>query len=224
MFSLTSPIQCRKQEEGLSYLEYGYQSENQDEVILKDLMRTNGFNEADLKENRCGRMSSVQMMRLSAKAILPIIGLGVPLVGLVVMAFLAYEFYPMIMAKVRLMITMGKYIVVFFGALVFGAIALVINFILHSERLVMFLGDLASGKVASEVGRLHTSKGEEIQDGIDTILRRTTVTYNYVIKGQFYQVNERAFEALRDSSGTVFRVYFTPKSHFLLSIEPGRVD
>ena len=68
----------------MSYLEYGYQSENQDEVVLKDLMRTNGFDEADLKENRSGRMSSRQMLRLSAKAIMPIIGLGVPLVGLVV--------------------------------------------------------------------------------------------------------------------------------------------
>src|SRR5262245_18820113 len=99
------------QSESSSYLEFGYQGENQDEVVLGQLMRTNRFDAADLQENRQGRISSPQMLRLTAKAVFPILLLGVPLVGLIVMAFAAYEFAPMIMAKVRLMLTMGKYLV-----------------------------------------------------------------------------------------------------------------
>ncbi len=202
------------------YVDYAYQSENQDEAVLLDLMKTNNFNQADLAENRLGRMSTNQMIRLTIKAMLPIVMLGVPLLGLILMCVFAGEVFPYIMTKVRLMMAMGKYLVAFGGAIVFGLIALVINFILHSERLVMFLADLAAGKSASESGRLHTSMGEDIQDGIDQILRRKTITYNYVLKGQSYQVSESGFDALRDHSGSMFRIYFTPKSRFILSIEP----
>ncbi|MBY0505555.1 MAG: hypothetical protein K2X03_16700 [Bryobacteraceae bacterium] len=207
-----------------SYVEYGYQAEDQDQVARRDLMRTCSFTEADLVENRQGRMSSAQLVRVSAKAVWPILALGVPLVGLVLMAVFAGTVFPYIITKVRLMMTMGKYVVAFGGALVFGLIALVINFVLHSERLLLYLADLASGKVLSDSGRLHATKGEEIQDGIDQILRRKTLTYNFVVKGQTYQVSEAAYDALLDQAGSVFRVYFTPKSRFLLSIEPFRQE
>lgn len=208
----------------MSYLEYGYQAQDQDLEVRQDLMRTNRFTEADLTENRLGRMSNAQMVVISAKAVLPILALGGPLVGLAAMSFVAVEFFPYIITKVRLMLAMGKYVVAFGGAIVFGLIALLINFILHVERLVTYLSDLAAGKVQSECGRLHTSKGEKIQDGIDQIVRRKTETFSYVIKGESYQVSEAAYDALVDHSGSFFRVYFTPKSRFLLSIEPFQAE
>ncbi len=204
------------------YVDYAYQCENQDEEILLDLMRTNRFNQADLAENRLGKMSTNQMIRLTIKAVVPIILLGLPLAGLIVMCVFAAEIFPYVMTKVRLMLAMGKYLVAFGGAIVFGLIALVINFILHSERFVMFLSDLAAGQAGSDNGRLHTSMGEEIQDGIDQILRRKTVVHSYVLKGQSYRVSEAGYDALRDHSGSMFRIYFTPKSRFILSIEPSR--
>ena len=105
------------------YVDYAYQCENQDEAVLLELMKTNNFNQADLAENRLGRMSTNQMIRLMIKAMLPIVMLGVPLLGLILMCVFAGEVFPYIMTKVRLMMAMGKYLVAFGGAIVFGLIA-----------------------------------------------------------------------------------------------------
>ncbi len=206
------------------YVEYGYQAENQDEVALNDLMRTNSFSEADLKENRAGRISSPQLMRLCLKAVVPFLAMGVPLLGLVVMIVMFAQIAPFLTAKLSFLLKFGQYVTAFLGAIVFGLIALLINFILHSERLLLLVLDMAAGKAGSEAGRLNTSKAEEIEDGINTVLRNKTTTLNYVVKGQNYQVSEAAYDAMVDSSGSIFRVYFTPKSRYLLSIEPARPE
>jgi hypothetical protein len=169
-------------------------------------------------------MSSAQMRRLTFRAVVPILTLAVPLAGLIAMAFAAHMFYPLIASRVRLMLAFGNYVVAFAGAMVFGFIALVINLILHSERLLLSVIDLASGKVAGETGRLLTSKSEEIQDGIDQILRRKTLTHSFVMRGHFYQVDESAYDALIDYPGTFFRIYYTPRSRFLLAAEPAVPD
>ena len=61
-------------------------------------------------------------------------------------------------------------------------------------------------------------------DKLDTILRRKTETFNYVIKGHSYQVSEAAYDGMIDHAGNIFTVYFAPKSRFLLSIEPSRSE
>ncbi len=204
------------------YLEYTYDTSNPDEELLVTLMKTNHFTESDLQQNRAGRMSSAQMVRMTAKAIGPLLALALPLAGLVALVLTSATVYPYLMTKVRLLLAMSKYVVGFASAIFFGFIALVINFLMHSERVILFVIDLAQGQAATEVGRLTTSKAEEVQDGIDQVLNRKTTTLNYVLKGNYYQVSEEAYDAMLDHSGSLVRIYFTPRSRLLLAAEPAR--
>lgn len=208
----------------MSYVEYGFEAEDQDVVVLRELKSAMHFSDRDLSCNRQGEMSSLQMLKVLAKAILPVLGLLIPFMGLIAMGAFAATLFPFLAGKARLLMMMGDYLLGFLAALLFGLIALIINFFCYSGRLLLYLWDLSQGKVRSDVGRLYVSKSEEVEDGVGYVLRTKTETYSCTIRSESYQISPEAHEALMEYAGSLFRVYYTPKSRFLLALEPARGD
>jgi len=207
------------------YVDYGHDYYETDEKeFLRSLSKVNGFQEADLVENRQGRISGRQKVRLVFTALAPFVGMVATLIGLIGLAIACWLLGPMIMSKFRLALALSKYLVLGIGALFFGVIAFLIKFLLASGRVVSLIGDLATGAAAHATGRVTTSKSENVEDGVDQLTNHKTESFSYVVKGDYYEVSEEAHELMLQRSGSTFRVYFTPRSKYLLALEPAVAD
>ena len=128
------------------------------------------------------------------------------------------------------------------SALFFGLLAFVIKFLLASGLVWNLLRDLSEGSATSVTGRLTTSHSEdvaEINAAFSDALRFSNEegpivlrdyptnegnatpakTYCFVVKGEYFAVSQDAFDAMRDRDGRPYRVYLTPRSRYLLSLE-----
>jgi hypothetical protein len=204
------------------YVDYGYNAhDNEDKALDAALAKFVGFNPADLANNRAGRISTKQMLALTYKGIVPLLGLIIPLLGLMVLAGTFYLFGPWIMHRVFLLIKVGGYLMMGLGALLLGVLALLANAVIASRRLLLLTVDLAMGKSAQAVGKVTVSHSDDIEDGIDQILRKRTLMYYFVQSGRSFQVPKEAYDELRAIGGAgYFTLHFTPRSHFLLALEP----
>jgi hypothetical protein len=166
----------------------------------------------DLKNNRAGRISTKQMLVLVYKGVAPLVGLMIPLLGVMLMA-----------GTVMLAEPWLSTIYWFLGALVFGALAVLANGVILKRRLLLLAVDLMLGRTAQVEGRVTASRAEEMEDGINQIMRKQTLTYYFVQGGRSLQVPEGAYEELYSVGGVGhFRLHFTPYSQFLLSMEAPR--
>ena len=207
------------------YVDYQHNDLAGDEAsIRKTLTEALRFNDADLEINKTGKLSTRQMIRLSFQVLGPFAGLVSAAAGMVGLAVAMWVAGPAIMTHVRLAFAVGKYLLLGVGALFFGLVAFIMKLIFASGRVVQFLIDLAQGKVTSVNGRMNTSKSEEIEDGLNTFTKKKTETWNCVIKGEYFGINEEAFGVLRDRSGSIYRAYVTPRSRYLVAIEPSVAD
>jgi hypothetical protein len=223
--------------------------EDDDESFREQIASVCRFKEADLGENRNGRLSTRQMLRLLLVSAAPYFAMLIALTGLIVLTVGLYYFGPPIAARVRLLYFFGKYLIVGIGALFFGALAFFIKFLLASGRMFNLVRDLAEGKVTSVVGRLTTSQNEEVEDGIPSFVQAvsqmsaskrsllshdaapvrskmimSTKSYAYVVSGEYFAVSYEAWDAMRERDGRPYRVYVTPRSRFLVSMEYANVD
>ena len=202
------------------YVDYHYKDSSDDEASTrKSIAEAVGFNDADLAMNKAGKMSTRQMIHLSVQVIAPFAGLLSAACGLVALGIALYLAGPLIMTKFRLMMRLGKYLMLGVGTLFFGLVAFIMKLIFTSGRVFLFLLDLMEGNVTSVNGRMNTSKAEEIEDGLNTITKTKTENFNCVIKGEYFGISEEAFEVLENCSGGNYRAYVTPRSRFLVSIE-----
>ena len=78
--------------------------------------------------------------------------------------------------------------------------------------------DLNAGKAACIEGRGSPSREDEGGLGMARLYGEKHTNHWYVVKNEYFEVDEEAHTAL--PSGMQFRLYHTPKSKLLLSIEP----
>jgi len=206
----------------MSYVQYGYNSqENSDQELRLGLAKSNAFTAADLQANRQGQISTPQMMKVLYGAVTPLLGLIFPLLGIALLALLVYFFAPYLLHRVRWLIVVGKYFTMALGAIACGLLAILMKSIFASGRLLGAVQDLAAGQAAHEVARVRTSRSDDVEDGFDQFTKRRTLTYHYVLGDRELPVSQQAYEEMNERSyGGWFNVYYTPRSNFLLSIEP----
>lgn len=196
-----------------------------DEASFRDqLASACHFNDADLAANKHGNLTPRQKLRLAFTALAPFLAMSISLVGLVAVAIGLYYFGPLIATRVRLMLYLSKYLVIGAAALFFGLIAFLIKFLITSGRIWNLLLDMSESRVTSVVGRLTTSKNEEIEDGIASFTKSKTQTFSYVVKGEYFQVPPDAWDAMRERDGGSYRVYVTPRSRYLVALESAISD
>ena len=80
--------------------------------------------------------------------------------------------------------------------------------------------DLRDGQAAALEGRVSTSSDTEANHGVDQLYEEQSNRCWYAIGDVYLPVSEHAHKALRPYSGSSCRVFMTPRSRFLLSIEP----
>ena len=145
-------------------------------VFLHRLAKAVGFNDADLAENRKGRLSTPQLSRLTLGAVLPFAGLAVTAAGLVGIGAALTVGSEFVLSKVRLLLAFSKYLMMGVGALFFGLLAFGVKFCLESGRMLRLLLDTIGGRVGTVTGRVTPSRSEEVEDGLNKIVNRKTET------------------------------------------------
>ena len=203
------------------YVDFNHNDLANDETSSqKVLAEAVGFDDADLELNKAGKLSTPQATRLSLHVLGPFVGLVSTAIGLVSLGVALYVAGPAVIENSRLVLAVGKYLMLGIGALFFGLLAFVVKLIVSSGRVFLFMGDLMEGTVASVSGRMNTSKSEVIEDGLSTITRQKTSTLSCVIKGEYFGVNEETHAILLDRSGSQYCAYVTPRSRYMVAIEP----
>ena len=90
-----------------------------------------------------------------------------------------------------------------------------------TETVLRLLLDLACGRAVCIEGRTSTSVDSVKVQGVE-VGERVHRNY-YIVQEQYMPVTMEGYEALRAYSGSPCRVYMTPRSKLLLSIEPVKV-
>lgn len=207
------------------YVDYQHNDlANNDNGLHETLKEALHFDDSDLETNRVGKLSTPQMTRLVFRALGPFLGLVGTAGGLAALCLGLWMAGPGVGASLRLTGIFGKYLILGVGGLFFGVIALIMKLLMASGNVAMLIVDLTEGKAVPVSGRMNTSKSEEIEDGLSTITRQKTHKWNCVIKGEYFEIDEEAFAVLQDQSGTNYKAYVTPRSRFLVSIEPAGPD
>lgn len=187
--------------------------------FLRRLSRALAFNDSDLSENRQGRMSNKQMARVSAVGFTPFLGIAVTLAGLLLLVIAIASGSEFVISKVRWILTLGKYLVFALGTLFFGFVAVCVKFIVTSGRVVRLLQDVAEGKVTSITGRGTPSKSVDIEEGLAKLLNLKKETHCLVVRGEYFEIPAEAHELLMEREATTFRVWVTPRSRYMVSLE-----
>lgn len=187
--------------------------------FLRRLGKSLSFSDGDLAENNQGRISSTQMARVAIQGITPFLGIAAMLAGLIVIALGLAAGSEFLISKIRWMLTFGKYLVFALGTLFFGFVALCVKFIVTSGRVFRLLQDLAEGKVTSITGRGTPSKSVDIEEGLAKLLNIKKETHCLVVRGEYFEVPPEAHELLMERESTTFRVWVTPRSRYMLSLE-----
>ncbi len=199
----------------VSYIEY-VTSDAQDHDPLPDLARTTGFTMPDLDENRRGRISNSQMMRLFGRALQPVRYTGGATIGWLVVVYAIRTWIPGIILWIARMC--GVPIGAIFSITTLCCVGAMVISILHSARLIgLLMMDLSKGKATFKDGRVVISREEETGLGLARIWGETHAKCSYVIGGERFEVDEEACITAPEGR---FRLYHAPKSKLMLSIEP----
>jgi hypothetical protein len=201
----------------MSYIEY-VTADNQSENPLQDLAQANQFTMADLESNRSGKISDTQWFRLLLRAMQPVRYSGGALLGWLLCCFVVKTFVPRILLWIASLLG-AKSIGVLFGAVTLTcAAAFVLALLKSAQTTALLVVDLKQGKVACLEGRVTASHEHEQGLGMARLYGEAHANYWYVCKNEYFEVDEPAFSAL--PMGGQYRLYYTPKSKLLLSIEP----
>ena len=206
------------------YVDYQHNQLSDDGAVQSSIRETLPFDDADLAMNKAGKLSTPQMTRLVFTGLGPFLGLVGTAAGLVTLALGLWMAGPTIATHFRMMLWLGKYLIIGVGALFFGVVALIMKLLFASGRVFLLIMDLMAGNATSLSGRMNTSNSEEIEDGLSTFTRQKTYKWSCVIKGEYFEINEEAFRVLQDCSGSNYKAYVTPKSRYLVAIEPTGPD
>lgn len=197
----------------MPYIEY---SDHRYEDPLPKLARANRFTMADLEQNRNGKISDTQWTRLVLRALQPVFYTGGALVGWVFCCVVVRAVVPRIILLFLAMKGIGIALV---GGVTLACVGAFLLAVLKTARTMsLLMVDLNAGKAASIEGRVSPSREDEGGLGLARLYGETNTKYWYVVQNEYFEVDPAAHEALPER--THFRLYYTPKSKLLLSIEP----
>ena len=199
----------------MSYSEY-VTSDDHFEDPLEKLARANRFTPADLEQNRNGKISDTQWMRLLLRPLKPVRYTGGALLGWLLCCFVVQTFVPRIVLWIMALKGVG---VVFVGGVTLAcAGAFLLSVVKSTRTMALLIADLSAGKAACIEGRASPSREDEGGLGLARLYGETNTNYWYVVKSEYFDVDQEAHAALTDDMQV--RLYYTPKSRLLLSIEP----
>ncbi|WP_321477620.1 hypothetical protein [uncultured Paludibaculum sp.] len=201
----------------MSYIEY-VTSETRGKDALPELARANQFTMADLAQNRAGKISDGQWMRLLFRALQPVRYTGGALLGWLLCCFIVKTLVPDIILTIVSYIGAKGIGIVFGGATLACVGAFLVSVLRSARTMALLIFDLRSGTVAVLEGRVSHSREDEEGLGMARFRGENHTKRCYVVKNEYFEVDEEAFKALPD--GLVARLYHTPRSKLLLSIEP----
>jgi hypothetical protein len=187
--------------------------------LLTNLALANGFSKAELADNRAGKISDGQMMKLMMAALRPVFHAGKALVGWLLFVLVIRTFVPDLLIWFASMF-LGKSIFAVFAVITMGCVlALVVGVAKSGRRIVALFRDVSKGAASTIEGRVWASRGEEQGIGLDRLWGEKVGIFHYVLNNEYFEVPDlRAHEALLPKER--YRLYYAPKSKLLLSIEP----
>jgi hypothetical protein len=195
----------------------GYAAAEPDfEDPLPELARCNRFTLADLEHNRNGKISDAQWTPLLLRTLRPVRYTGGALLGWLFFCLVIKTVVPGFVLWIMAMKGFGVY---FVGGITFACAGAFLIAVLRSARtMALLIVDLRAGKAAYIEGRISPSREDEGGLGLARLYGETNTNYWYVVKNEYFDVDQEAHDAL--PSGMQFRLYHTPKSKLLLSLEP----
>lgn len=204
----------------MSYIEYVTADYGADDP-MPELARTNGFTDADLAQNRAGKISESQRGKLFGRALRPVKYPLTALISWLVACFIVQTVVPGVVLMIVAMLG-GKLMTAIFGAITLGCVVAAAIAMMQSGRLTtLLMQDLKEGKASYMDGRLNLSHEDTDGLGLDKFHDRKHRRSHYVMNNEYFEVEEEAFEALLNQKPMGrFRLYFAPRSKLLLSLEP----
>jgi hypothetical protein len=194
------------------------------EEFTADLARVNQYRTSDVAANRNGFMSTPQFFRLLWQASKPLRqATWAFCVWIALLTLVASIFRQRFMR----IIFFQNYAIEAVTTSISVAIAFVAGVVHTTDRSWRLIKDLLAGEVTSVEGRLDPAWHEEIGEGLKRVRREMVRTYQYSVRQESFEVQPQAYEMLRskyDDFRPVVRIYFTPRSRQVLSIEPMQVS
>jgi hypothetical protein len=197
----------------MSYVGY---ADHDFEDPLPKLATANRFTMADLELNRNGKISDTQWTHLLLRPLQPVGYTGGALLGWLFCCLIVKALVPGFVLRILAMRGIG---IAFVGGITLACVgAFLVSVIKCVSTMTLLIADLSAGQTAWIEGRVSPSREDEGGLGLAKLYGETNTNYWYVVKDEYFGVSQAAHGAL--PVGEQFRLYYTPKSKLLLSIEP----
>jgi hypothetical protein len=194
-----------------------------DRDLPRCLSEVNGFTESELGMNRQYLIARSQVARLYALALKPFQASLYTLLGWLIFLFVVKTLCPL-QLFVMIEAAIGMSLFVLFAFITVGVLlAFVRDLFTSVGTITELVPDIIQGKAVCFEGRVSTSVVTEKGKGMAELHGENVDYYSYAIGNEYLPVTKEAYDALRPYTGSVFRVYLTPRSRLLLSIEPIKV-
>lgn len=194
------------------------------EEFALDLAHANNYKLPEVEANRNGFMSTRQFFRLLWQAGQPLRSATVSLCAWIGLFLLIGKLFR---APLMRMVFFQNYALEMVGVTIGLAISFLVAVLSTTNKTWDLLADLQNGDVTSVEGRLDPSWGEELGEGVRKIKGEMVPYYRYSVRQEQFDVTLQGYELLcakYDEFRPVVRIYFTPRSRMLLSIEPVLTD
>lgn len=199
----------------MSYIEYVSSRDHGTEAMVA-LARANQYTQQDIAQNRAGKISNAQWLRLFSRALRP-----VRLTGLLLVVWLLTSLSVMIYAAdlftsfaASIGMRQPGYAVAGLTLLFSGAFFLTL--LKGGRAMGRLLMDLGTGRAACVEGRVFRSQEDE--HGVNTWRCKRDGQAFYIVKNEYFAVDAAAYACLPE--GRLFRLYYSPRSKLVLSMEP----
>jgi len=185
---------------------------DEDAEFLRNLPESNGFTKDELTANRLHRIAQSQRGRLWGLALEPLRTSLTALLGWLLFLFVLKTFCPpMLFAFAE--VALGKSLYVLFAFITVGVVvSFVLNLLGSFGTVLTLVRDVLQGEAVCLEGRVSTSSFTEKAKGLGQLHNEDIDQFVYAIGNDYLRVSEDAFLVLRPYSGSVFRVYATPRS------------
>ena len=194
------------------------------EEFSSDLARANYYKISDVTSNRNGFVSTRQFFRLLWQASKPARQAAWSLCVWIALLWLVGRVFR---GSLMRMTFFHNYAFEAVGVTVSVVVALIVGIANTTSRSWLLIKDLLTGEVTSVEGRLDPTWQEELGEGFKRIRREMVPAYYYLVRQERFEVPLGAYEMLRskyEDYRPIVRLYFTPRSRMMLSIEAVQAD
>ena len=200
-----------------------YQGPSLDDFAA-DLAKANTYRLSEVAANRHGFMSTRQFFRLLWQASLPLRSAGWSLGVWFALLMLMGTLFR---ARMMRMMVFQNYAFEAICVTLSVVLAFVVGVLTTTNKSWLLLKDLLTGEVTSVEGRLDPVWQEELGEGLKRVRGEMVPAHYYSIRQERFEVQPAAYELLRSKYEDLrpsVRLYFTPRSRQLLSIELVQAD